>query len=252
MKTKKEKKIVVYGYARVSTKEQSLDVQTNQIKDYCKLREFDLVNVYTDKATGANNDRSGFQEMLSMLKNNPLGVNAVVIPKLDRIGRDVKNLINLIEHFQDTGVELISIADAIDTTTPSGRLFFHINAAYSQFERERINERTQEGRDYAKARLWLEHAERNIDEIFQEMLASDDVILMKDFHQWLWKQYMKKDKMPISEQKAFRYLLGRVSSSNLDIFIEKAARAGFIKIEIHNKARFMVPIIDEALTLMED
>lgn len=152
MKTKKEKKIVVYGYARVSTKEQSLDVQTNQIKDYCKLREFDLVNVYTDKATGANNDRSGFQEMLSMLKNNPLGVNAVVIPKLDRIGRDVKNLINLIEHFQDTGVELISIADAIDTTTPSGRLFFHINAAYSQFERERINERTQEGRDYAKAR----------------------------------------------------------------------------------------------------
>jgi len=145
----KKKQIVVYGYARVSTKEQNLDVQMGQIKDYCRIRDFILVNIFTDKATGATNERKGFQELISMLEKNTQSVNAVVIPKLDRIGRDVKNLINLVEFFQGSGIELISIADAIDTTTPSGRLFFHINAAYSQFERERINERTQEGREFA-------------------------------------------------------------------------------------------------------
>ena len=145
----KQKQIKVYGYARVSTREQNLDVQIDKIKKYCGVREFELLDIFSDKATGANTDREGFQELIKNIDSNLYSVSAVVIPKLDRIGRNVKNLIEIVEFLKSKKVNLVSIGDSIDTTRPEGRLFFHMNAAFAEYERDRINERTQEGREFA-------------------------------------------------------------------------------------------------------
>lgn len=142
-------KIKVYGYARVSTREQNLDVQIDKIKKYCNVRDFELLDIFTDKATGANTDREGFQTLIKTIDSNVYGAGAVVIPKLDRIGRSVKNLIEIVEFFKTKKIDLISIGDSIDTTRPEGRLFFHMTAAFAEFERDRINERTREGREFA-------------------------------------------------------------------------------------------------------
>lgn len=139
----------MYGYARVSTREQSLDVQIDKIKKYCNVRDFELLDIFTDKATGANTDREGFQTLIKTIDYNVYGAGAVVIPKLDRIGRSVKNLIEIVEFFKTKKIDLISIGDSIDTTRPEGRLFFHMTAAFAEFERDRINERTREGREFA-------------------------------------------------------------------------------------------------------
>ena len=147
----KQEQIKVYGYARVSTREQNLDVQIDKIKKYCGVREFELLDIFSDKATGANTDREGFQELIKNIDSNLYSVSAVVIPKLDRIGRNVKNLIEIVEFLKSKKVNLVSIGDSIDTTRPEGRLFFHMNAAFAEYERDRINERTQEGRVFALA-----------------------------------------------------------------------------------------------------
>lgn len=146
-----KEKIKVYGYARVSTKEQNLDVQIDKIKKYCNVRDFELLDIFTDKATGANTDREGFQTLVKNIDSNMYGAGAVVIPKLDRIGRSVKNLIEIVEFLKSKKIDLISIGDSIDTTRPEGRLFFHMTAAFAEFERDRINERTREGREFALA-----------------------------------------------------------------------------------------------------
>lgn len=144
-------KIKVYGYARVSTREQNLDVQIDKIKKYCVVRDFELLDIFTDKATGSNVDREGFQTLIKSVDTNLYNVDAVIIPKLDRIGRSVKNLIEIVDFFKMKKIDLISIGDSIDTTRPEGRLFFHMNAAFAEYERERINDRTREGREFALA-----------------------------------------------------------------------------------------------------
>jgi len=170
----KPEKIKVYGYARVSTREQSLDVQIDKIKKYCNIRDFELLDIFTDKATGANTDRAGFQDLIKNIDSNHYKASAVIIPKLDRIGRSVKNLIEIVEFLKSKKIDLISIGDSIDTTRPEGRLFFHMNAAFAEFERERINERTQEGREFALAngvKFGRPEKEVDIDRVMRKVAA---------------------------------------------------------------------------------
>jgi DNA invertase Pin-like site-specific DNA recombinase len=142
----------VIGYARVSTRDQSLDVQLDQIKEYCKYRGMDLTKVYTDKSTGANTERPGFQDMMKNLVDdgNPLHVEAVIIFKLDRMGRSLLDLINITNLLKENGVDIVAISNNIDTTTKEGRLFFYIIASLAEYERELIIERTSLGREKAK------------------------------------------------------------------------------------------------------
>ena len=137
------------GYARVSTKDQSLDVQIDQIKRYCDYRNIDLARIYTDKATGANTDRPEFQEMLTDIETNAHGADVIIVWKLDRIGRSLKNLIEIVEIFKSKELGFVCINANIDTTTNEGRLFFHIFASFAEYERALINERTALGREAA-------------------------------------------------------------------------------------------------------
>jgi len=131
----------VYGYARVSTKSQSLDIQIKELEAAgCK-------KIFGDKASGKNTDRQGFLDLQDTL----LEGDTVVICKLDRIGRNLQDLIGIVNQFNDKGIGFKVLDNAaIDTTTPAGKLVFTVFAAVSEYERHIILERTEKGREAAR------------------------------------------------------------------------------------------------------
>ncbi|MDG2448308.1 MAG: recombinase family protein [Saprospiraceae bacterium] len=130
------------GYARVSTREQNLDRQIDA------LNAAGCEKIFSDKISGAKFDRPELQMMQSQLREGDI----VVIDKLDRLGRSLKDLISIVQGFEDRGVSFISLKDNMDTSTPSGKLIFHIFASLAEFERALISERTKSGLAAAKAR----------------------------------------------------------------------------------------------------
>lgn len=130
------------GYARVSTIDQNLDRQIDALKDAgCE-------KIFAEKASGRSKNRPELQRMLEYMRQG----DQVVVVKLDRIGRNTKNLIELSEQFESAGVDFISLGDSIDTSTATGRLFFTVLAAISQFETDLNKERTKEGIAAARRR----------------------------------------------------------------------------------------------------
>lgn len=130
------------GYARVSTNDQTLDLQLDA------LTQADCIKIFEDHATGKNMDRPQFRVMMDMLREG----DRVVVWKLDRIGRNTKHLIELIEQLNEKGVEFYSIQDNIDTSTAIGKFFFRMMASLAEFERDLIVERTNAGLAAARAR----------------------------------------------------------------------------------------------------
>lgn len=132
------------GYARVSTDEQSLDLQLDALKKAgCK-------RVFTDKASAVRGDRPGLADAVSHLRCG----DVLVIWKLDRLGRTVKGLVDFVADLQGQEVQFrsLTVTDGIDTTTPAGRFFFHVMASLAQMERELLAERTRAGLDAARRR----------------------------------------------------------------------------------------------------
>lgn len=133
---------MIYGYARVSTEDQSLNLQHDAFKKY------GVDEVFEEKMSGTRKDRPQLEALLSVLKKG----DKVVVYKLDRISRSTKHLIELTELFAEKGVEFVSIQDNIDTTTAMGRFFFTIMAGVAQLERDIISDRTKAGLEAARAR----------------------------------------------------------------------------------------------------
>jgi DNA invertase Pin-like site-specific DNA recombinase len=130
------------GYARVSTDEQSLDLQLDALKRAgCK-------RIFTDKVSTTKADHPGLAEAVSHLRRGDL----LVIWKLDRLGRTVKGLVDFVADLQERKIQFRSLTDGIDTTTPAGRFFFHIMASLAQMERELLAERTRAGLAAARRR----------------------------------------------------------------------------------------------------
>jgi DNA invertase Pin-like site-specific DNA recombinase len=133
---------MLVGYARVSTDEQNLDLQLDALKlAGCE-------QLFTDKITGTAKTKEGLAEAIKYLREG----DTLVVWKLDRLGRTVKGLVELVERFQTRGVQFKSITDSIDTSTAAGRFFFHVMAALAEMERELIKERTKAGLTAARAR----------------------------------------------------------------------------------------------------
>ena len=130
------------GYARVSTTEQDLSLQLDALKDAgCE-------KIHEDRISGAKTDRPGLQEALAYLRKG----DTLVVWRLDRLGRSLKHLIETVNDLEERGIGFQSLQEAIDTTTSSGRLVFHIFGALAEFERNLIRERTQAGLAAARAR----------------------------------------------------------------------------------------------------
>lgn len=130
------------GYARVSTKDQSLNLQVDA------LQKAGCEQVFREVASGAKTARPVLDDLLSRLRAG----DVLVIWKLDRLGRNLKHLVTLTGELMERQVGLISLNDPIDTTTPQGRLVFNIFASLAEFERDLIRERTQAGLQAARAR----------------------------------------------------------------------------------------------------
>jgi DNA invertase Pin-like site-specific DNA recombinase len=130
------------GYARVSTKEQSFNLQLDA------LRKAGCEKIYQEAVSGARADRPVLKQLLDNLR----GGDVLVIWKLDRLGRSLKHLVELINHLREQDIGLQSLNDPVDTTTPQGRLSFNLFASLAEFERDLIRERTQAGLSAARAR----------------------------------------------------------------------------------------------------
>ena len=138
---------MLIGYARVSKADgsQSLDLQRDA------LSQADVETVYEDQASGKTDNRPGLEACLKALRDG----DVLVVWKLDRLGRDLKHLVNTVQDLSDRGVGLRVLAGQgaqIDTTTPTGKLIFGIFASLAEFERELIRERTMAGLAAARAR----------------------------------------------------------------------------------------------------
>ncbi len=132
----------VFGYACVSTEQQNLDRQFDMLKGY------GVDYIYNEKMTGTKRNRPELEKMLERLTAS----DTVVIESLSRLGRSTKDLIWLMEIFNQKGVNLVSLKESIDTTTSTGKLLFTLMSALAQFERDVIADRTREGLASARSR----------------------------------------------------------------------------------------------------
>ena len=130
------------GYARVSTGDQNLDMQRSA------LERAGCERIFEDTVSGAALKRSGLARALKALKP----ADVLVVWKLDRLGRSLPHLIDLLGILGRRNIEFHSLSESIDTTTPGGRLVFHVMAALAEFERALIGERTREGLAAARRR----------------------------------------------------------------------------------------------------
>lgn len=130
------------GYARVSTEEQNLDKQLDA------LEEAGCMRVYSEKISGAADERPELESALRDLREG----DVLVVQRLSRFGRSLPDLVTTMEELEEKGADFVSISEGIDTSTPQGRLTFHIFGALAEFYRELGRERTLEGLEAARER----------------------------------------------------------------------------------------------------
>ncbi len=133
---------MLVGYARGLTVDQNLDHQLSA------LGNAGCEKIYQDQISGTKTTRPGLELALEILRKD----DTFVVWKLDRLGRSVKGLIDLVNQLHHKGIHFKSLTDNIDTSTPSGRVFFHVMASLAQMERELMTERTKAGLAAAKAK----------------------------------------------------------------------------------------------------
>lgn len=133
---------MIFGYARVSTRDQKTAAQHDA------LTAAGAEQIFTDTISGSIRDRPQLDRMLEMLRKG----DVVVVTKFDRLARSIIDLISIVKVIEEKGANLSSLAESLDTRTPAGRLTFHLFACIAEFERARIVERTHEGIAAARRR----------------------------------------------------------------------------------------------------
>ena len=142
------------GYCRISTNDQNLDLQLDELK------KAGCERIFQDIASGAKSDRKGLKEAIEFARSG----DVIVCWKLDRVGRSLRYLIETINTLKDRGIGFRCLTQQLDTTTPSGMLIFHVFGAMSEFERSLIQERTQAGLQAARARGRLGGRPKSVNE----------------------------------------------------------------------------------------
>jgi len=137
-------------YARVSTQEQTVEQQVNACRRYCEMQGWEF-DIYADEGvSGAKTSRPEFNKMLEGIRRGYY--QAIVIWKLDRLGRSTIHLLQLLEEFRNRNIQIAITTGNIDTSRPEGRLFFTIIAGFAELEREYIKQRIQASMDTKKAK----------------------------------------------------------------------------------------------------
>jgi DNA invertase Pin-like site-specific DNA recombinase len=183
------------GYARVSTRDQNLELQLDALtKAGCET-------IFQEKASGATKARPELDRLLASLRTG----DTVYIYKLDRLGRSLKHLLDMVAELEFRGVGLVSLTDAINTTSAQGRLVFNLFASLAEFERELIRERTHAGLAAARARGRVGGRQRGLSEeaertaIVAETLYREQQLGVKEIAQ----------RLHISKVTLYKYLRHR-------------------------------------------
>jgi DNA invertase Pin-like site-specific DNA recombinase len=134
----------IFGYGRVSSIDQNPDLQINALLESGVPRD----NIFIEKKSGKDMDRKELKELRSKLRSG----DTVIIWKLDRLGRSLSDLLNIVNEWKEKGVSFKSVTENFDTTTPQGKLFFSMCGAFAEYERSMIQERVTEGIKAAKER----------------------------------------------------------------------------------------------------
>lgn len=138
-------------YARVSTKEQNIETQLLPIRDYCQRNGFEILKEYVDEGeSGAKSSRPELDSLLTDVRERRF--DTVICYKLDRLGRSLSNLLQLLQEFKNRGIRLISVVDGLDTANdnPMSRAFWQLLGVFAELEREMIVARVNDGLDRAK------------------------------------------------------------------------------------------------------
>jgi DNA invertase Pin-like site-specific DNA recombinase len=161
------------GYARVSTKEQTVDLQVDALK------KAGCTTVYTEIMSGTRAERPILGKLLENLRTG----DVLVVWKLDRLGRSLKHLIEVVNELMTRKIGLKSLNDPIDTTTPQGRLTFNLFASLAEFERDVIRERTQAGLSAARSRAQGRQAKRGARQLRIDGLRGRDTLSRRQAQQ---------------------------------------------------------------------
>ena len=163
-------------YARVSTTDkQDPEMQLVELREYASRRGLDLCGTFVDRTSGSRESRPALDEVMSLCQQRKADI--VVVWKLDRLGRSLKHLVNILAEWESLGVAFISLRDNLDLTTPSGKLMFHVIGAMAEFERCLIQERVKAGLAQAKKegrhggrpkRVWRPKTERRVKQLRNE------------------------------------------------------------------------------------
>lgn len=137
-------------YARVSTGEQSVEMQVNELIRFCEARGWQIRKYLDAGISGAKERRPRLDQLWADARRREL--DAVVVYRFDRFARSTRQLVNALHEFDSLGVQFVSLHENVDTTTPNGRLVFTIFAAIAEFERELIRDRVRSGIALARAK----------------------------------------------------------------------------------------------------
>ena len=140
-------------YCRVSTSSQSVERQIRELTDIAKSNDWEIVETYTDMGISGAKGRDKRPELDRMMRDSIKGkFDVVMVSSIDRLGRSLQHLIEILNDLQSKSVELFMLKQSIDTTTPSGKMMFSVISAFAEFERSIIRERVVSGLENAKAK----------------------------------------------------------------------------------------------------
>lgn len=141
-------KAIIYARVSTSNHDQNPYIQIRELKSYCKSRDWQIVDEIVDYASGGTDKREGLQKVFRLLNEGK--ADCLIVTKLDRLFRSLKQLVTTLEDFQSKGIGFVATKDAIDYTSPTGRLFAQILGSLAEFEKSLIRERTIAGLKYAR------------------------------------------------------------------------------------------------------
>jgi len=143
-------RIVTYSRVSTSHHDQKPEVQVHELRRYCQSREWIITQEIVDHGySGSTDNRPGLKQLMSMVRSKE--VDVVIVLKLDRLFRSLRNLVVTLDEFESLGIKFIAVKDAIDYTVPTGRLFAQILGSLSEFEKSLLIERTMLGLAHAKS-----------------------------------------------------------------------------------------------------
>jgi len=135
-------------YARVSTNEQNTENQIQAINQYCNIKNYEVKKTFKDVASGKSKSRTQLNQLMQYIRSHKIDI--LIVYKLDRLGRSLQHLIQILQELKNKGIDFCSVTEGFDTSTAGGKLFFQIAGAFAEYEANLISERTKEGLKRAK------------------------------------------------------------------------------------------------------